>query len=260
MQGMNKFLHLIFLLFAFGLVSSCEDDDDDDRDDGPSSLSISVALRANNSAQYPGSVFQLNDSTEILLETIRFYYSYLRLVDEEGDTLWLADYGFFDLEEPVQGMEDRRSIRYNVPEGEYVALMLNVGLDSAQNATDPSSVPLEDPLSAAYGMFWTWASQYRFVMVEGRVNAPGMIGSSDDQAFSYHPGNNDLYQRDLVIPIDLEADDGASVWLPLVFDADTWFDGPGGSIDPFLETTAHGSPQDRPLALKFIRNFSASVR
>ena len=125
MQGMNKFLHLIFLLFAFGLVSSCEDDDDDDRDDGPSSLSISVALRANNSAQYPGSVFQLNDSTEILLETIRFYYSYLRLVDEEGDTLWLADYGFFDLEEPVQGMEDRRSIRYNVPEGEYVALMLN---------------------------------------------------------------------------------------------------------------------------------------
>ena len=257
---MNRFLHLIFLLLACSLLSSCEDDDDDDREDGRASLTISVALRANNSAQYPGSVFQLNDSTEVLLETVRFYYSHLRLVDEDGDTLKLADHGLFDLDEPIEGMEDRQSVQYDLPEGEYIALLLNVGLDSAQNATDPSAVPLEDPLSAAYGMFWTWASQYRFVMVEGRVNAPGAIGSADDQAFSYHPGGNDLYQRDVVLPIDVDADNEEKVWLQLVFDPSVWFDGPGGSIEPYSESTAHGSPPDRPLALKFIRNFSASVQ
>jgi len=257
-EKMRKDLFWIFLFILFLLVSSCEDDDD--RDLGPSSLAITVALRTNNSAQYPGSVFQLNDSTEVLLETIRFYYSHLRLVDKNGDTLKLADRGFFDLDEPIEGMVDRRSVEYNLPDGKYVALMLNVGLDSTQNATDPSSLPLEDPLSAAYGMFWTWASQYRFVMVEGRVNAPGTIGSADDQAFSYHPGGNDLYQRDVVLPIDLEVGQGEAVWLQLVFDPGVWFNGPGGNIEPYSQSTAHGSPQDRPLARKFIRNFAASAQ
>lgn len=248
---------LPLILLSWALIASCEDDHDDDDNEGPAKLTIAPVLQNAGTQVFLGSLIPVNDSTEALIESVRFYYSHLRLLDEDGDTVDLAGYGFFDLAETnIPGFPDRRTVTYKIPDEEYTALIFNLGLDSAQNYSDPSLFPSDDPLSAATGMYWTWGTQYRFIMMEGRANAPGTVGTGGDQAFSYHPGGNHLYVEDIVVPVDIDADDGEKITLELFMNTDAWFNGSGGAINPYAEFAAHDSPQDQPLALKFTTNFA----
>jgi hypothetical protein len=254
-----KVRNLLFIL-AIGAMAFCCDEEKKNEDPGPSYLQIRPSLYAGNTEQFIGSIVSINDSTEASIETVRYYISHLRAVRSNGDTLSLADYSFFDLREPsTPNRPDWRTQRFEIPSGTYSGLVLSLGLDSTQNYSDPSTYPIENPLSSATGMYWTWATQYRFLMIEGRANAPGTVGGGNDQAFSYHPGGNHLYIENISLSSSFSVPSSGTLELELKMNIDSWFDGPGGSINPYAEFAAHDAPADQPLAIKFITNFASGL-
>ena len=77
----------------------------------------------------------------------------------------------------------------NVPTGDYNAISFMVGVDSAANLSDPTTLPAS--LDVSNGMHWSWSQGYVFLKAEGTVN-----GST---SFKYHLGlNSNLKKINLV--------------------------------------------------------------
>jgi len=68
-----------------------------------------------------------------------------------------------------------------------------VGVDSLNNAMDPTSFDVDHPLSSANDMYWSWATKYRFLRIDGRSNASGTLGT-DDILLAWHTGKDELYR------------------------------------------------------------------
>jgi hypothetical protein len=213
-------------------------------------------------ANFGGSIVGFNNpnaidaSTDVLIFELKFYLSKIRAVATDNREYELVDYCFFDFRNP-----DFTKCRMKLPEGVNVkGLRLNVGLDSTQNYSDPASFNQSHPLSAARGMYWTWATQYRFLLIEGKANQTGLIGSSSDQGISYHPGGNHLYIEDVFLPLNLGVGNGSTRSVLLKLDITKWFNGVSGAIDPITESNVHAAPEDQALGKRFIENFSSSMR
>ena len=89
---------------------------------------------------------------------------------------------------------DSSSLNYIISLPRKVSMLsLGLGLDSIQNSMDPTTFPTSHPLSSANAMYWSWASKYRFLKVDGRVNSGGTIGVDDD-FLVWHTGTNGLYR------------------------------------------------------------------
>ena len=89
---------------------------------------------------------------------------------------------------------DSSSLNYTISLPRKVSVLsLGLGVDSIQNSMDPTTFPTSHPLSSANAMYWSWASKYRFVKVDGRVNPTGIIGVDDD-FLVWHTGTNGLYR------------------------------------------------------------------
>ncbi len=200
------------------------------------------------------SPIPITEQTDVTISEMRFYFSHLYAIPQSGNPVKLSDLELFDLKKT-----NRTAFTFTLPAGQYKGLQFSVGLDSNQNYSDPTGFAQSHPLSAFAGMYWTWATQYRFVLVEGRANTTGNTGSNNDRAFSYHPGGNHLYVKDHIINHNFTVNEGGTTNLRLTTDVAQWFNASGGTIDPFVEFAAHDAPAEQPLAVKYITNFTESL-
>lgn len=71
--------------------------------------------------------------------------------------------------------------------GSYASLELGIGVPQACNHGDPTRAVF--PLNASSGLYWTWATGYMFIRIEGQVE-------SDDgwASFLYHVGFDAAYR------------------------------------------------------------------
>ena len=70
-----------------------------------------------------------------------------------------------------------------------------LGVPSQLNNMDPTAFETSHPLSSAFAMYWTWASKYRFLKVEGRFNDSGDLSNAgSNSALIWHTGTDDLYR------------------------------------------------------------------
>ncbi|MCG9911603.1 MAG: hypothetical protein MH137_09920 [Flavobacteriales bacterium] len=132
----------------------------------------------------------------IKIELVKFYFSNPSLVSESGETVKFSDdYYLVELDKNII-----QAGRF--PLGNYTALNFGLGVDNTRNVeTDPQAIPATDypndhPLNASFDMWWTWATGYIFVKVEGRIdaNGNGIYTDLEDKTISYHPGVSELYR------------------------------------------------------------------
>jgi hypothetical protein len=116
-----------------------------------------------------GNKLDLNDTTysytnaagnKFNVSEFKYYISNVKLVKEDGSKISLG--GFFLIDERKE--ESKSRVFKNVPEGIYNKIEFYVGLDSVYNHTGDQAGDL-DP---SYGMIWTWATGYRFMVLEGK--------------------------------------------------------------------------------------------
>ena len=93
------------------------------------------------------------------LSAVKYYLGHLTLERADGSGHFLADHVLIDAEDSTSG---RVTLR-DVPSGTYPALTFMVGVDSIHN----TGGPLEGALDPLNGMYWTWATGFIFVKVEG---------------------------------------------------------------------------------------------
>jgi hypothetical protein len=183
---------LLFMVTATTLfINSCKEEDPT-IPSGTGDNSIEVVFKATAN----GNDFNLNDSFDLTAEgfsytfsLFKFYVSQVRLVKDDNSELVLKAIDMIDFRTDAPNL----SFKVNVPAGNYKEIKMGIGVDSASNVQDPSTYPSSHPLALSKGTYWDMGTQYRFFLMEGRLDTTQ--NDSFDIPFVVHTGTNALYRE-----------------------------------------------------------------
>lgn len=236
----------IFSFFMLGL-SSCEKDDEKDSN---------TQLRIEIDTKIAGEDFEINQvykdykDRDFRIELFKFYLNNISLVNESGESWLLKDIAIYDA-----GKSDVLEITIDdASVGTFTHFKAGLGLDEATNNEDPSDYESAHPLSIDNQMYWGWASKFKFVVVEGRVDdGSGSLSS----LFAYHSGTNELHRNLEVSLNDFTVESGKTNVLSLNLDVDKMFEGSAGTLDFVDENTSH-TTSNFEYVLKMTDNMKAA--
>ncbi len=150
-----------------------------------------------NGADFNKNNIYLSAANErVLIQQVKFFVSRFTLLGDSA-TEMASEAELLDLTNGSQ----QRTMR--VPHGSYDSLRYGLGLPYDLNHQDITQVVPPSPLDFSQGMYWTWATMYRFVIFDGRYDTdPGGTGTPPYQ-FSLHTGRDECY-RERVIPLSAD--------------------------------------------------------
>ena len=177
----------------------------------------------------------------VLIQQVKFYLSPLVF---SGDTTARAtDAVLLDL---VNGPEARS---YSLPVGTYDSLHYGLGLPYNLNHADVTGIDPGSDLGAGSGMYWTWATMYRFLIFEGRYDTdPAGTGTPPCQ-FRLHTGRDACY-RERTIATPLAMTDGDTTDLIIDVDVARFFTDGNQLLDLSQGPQAHGEVENLGPALR----------
>lgn len=181
------------------------------------------------------------------------YISDVAIQNVDGNWVPVTDVLFYHL-----GVSDKRIYNFKVQAGDYQAIRFAVGLNAAQNGADPLQFETTHPLSSANGMYWSWATKYRFVIFEGRVSETGPILGVDNIVYAYHPGHDDFYEVQSY-PISFSLNNSTTQQLTMSASINQMFNGTAGAIDLPTERTTHTTPTDFHIAERYMENLRNGI-
>jgi len=194
----KHFLKIIMLAVTSFMIVSCDKDEKDD-DTTPTATFGEFNLDMEYVWAMSMSPFTLNQmlyhpmtGDSLNFSTMKHYISNIKLKRSNG-TYWVANESYHLMDASVPSS---LSLNFtNVPSGEYVAMEVTFGVDSARNVSG-AQVGALDP---ANGMFWSWTTGYIMIKAEG--TSP----QSSNGTFSYHLGgfsgsNSTVSVRELSFP------------------------------------------------------------
>jgi hypothetical protein len=160
---MKNIINLNYFALIFSiliLTVSCK------KDDVPSSVNVNFDFVWGASAgsfALDSIMKQPRTGDSIRFSEFRFYVSNFKLQNEDG-SWWEHPESYFIID--ASSKEISRAILSNVPEGRYTKMQYTLGVDSLRNVSGAQV----GALSVANNMFWSWATGYILVRVEGVAN------------------------------------------------------------------------------------------
>lgn len=185
------------------------------------------------------------------VESFKVYLAELRLTGPGGASA-LTDIALFD------ATDGGGSEVYTAEAGTYSGLHFGLGVPDDLNTSDPVLYPVGHPLSVSNGTYWTWATGYRFVMLDGRYDTDPNGTGTPMSLFSIHTGMAPCYRvsdRDFAAPFTVAGGDTTD--LVLRFEVDRFFHNPIDTIDLAVDNQAHGD--NLTLAMRFTDNVLNSI-
>lgn len=209
-----KLKTILYLVLGTSLIIACENDDNKTLDPGPQTAQVMLQYDFN----YGSDDFILNQNYiasngEVLRFSLAtFYLSKPVIMDDVGGMTPLAP-EYYLVRSDVM-MSDMGTIEA----GHAHMFNISLGIDEATNtengATGVQPTDFTDanhPLAPQpEGMYWSWASGYIFVKVEGEVDydADGTF----DNTFKYHLGTNEFRKdRSSMLHTDVLAGDTLTI-------------------------------------------------
>ena len=249
---MKRIYGIALLVSSLLLLSSCKEDPKKEDPTVPThDLQLNFSLQKGGQPYTMNQVVSFDSVQSVRFDLLLVYLSRIELQRSSGEWLEIADVQFLDFS------NSQVTLDLKAPTGSYTALRMGVGLDSTQNASDPNSFPLDHPLSSQNGMYWSWATKYRFIIMEGRANM-GALDPNTDALLAWHPGA-DAFYRNYTFQNSIEVTSGANTPLDFTIDLENVFKGSNGSIDFINENQSHTEPDDYYIAEKFIWNFGEAI-
>ncbi|MCC6841200.1 MAG: hypothetical protein IT230_13665 [Flavobacteriales bacterium] len=149
------------------------------------------------------SVYLAAGDQRIQVGELKFYLAPLELVSANG-TNQLFDADLFNL---THGPENRL---LHAPAGTYHSIHLGLGLPYALNHSDLATIPPNAPTGNNSGMYWNWASQYRFTIFSGKWDSNSTGVGVPPFVFDLHTGLDTCYRaRTLPVLLTMPAVDTA---------------------------------------------------
>lgn len=239
-----KYIPLLTITVLLSLVSGCKPDSKH----GNFTLDIKAKYGDQNFAL--GSIYTDPQNRRIKFDELKCYLSHISLVKTDNSEVNLADVTFLNFADPNTLVLHSDNIT-----GDFKALKFSTGLDSVQNATDPLSVPSNNPLSNDIGMYWPWL-KYIFYKLEARSDTTGTGNGTFNWFPLYHIGTNSMYrQATLEKPFSVCCDN--EFHLTLYLDVKKIFYGNTQTLDIISESSTQMGTSDNPnIAIKFSDNFA----
>ncbi|MEZ5172741.1 MAG: MbnP family protein [Bacteroidia bacterium] len=193
----------------------------------------------------------------IILETFKFYLSNIKATGS-GNVLGSTDVALLDM-----SLSDK-SFSFKADPGTITGLSFNVGLTPDQNGTNnpnfnPAAYENTNPLSVYNSMYWTWASGYIFLKIEGRTDTTQAQSSSPMFTWFYHCGLDTLLRSYDLGNMNISVEAGKTSVIELTFEFDDLFMRNNQPINMTDEYFTHTSDEFE-LAEDVITNFGTSIR
>jgi len=149
------------------------------------------------SVEYGKLQYQNDFGNRYSVNTLKYYVSHIRLETADGQQYALNNYDLIN-QDDLEASEIQAD---SIPNGRYVTLKFNVGIDSVRNHSGDQSGDL-DP---SFGMAWSWTTGYIFFRHEGNyINSFG-----DTTQLFFHLGT-DAAMTEVSVPLDKLDLDGAA--------------------------------------------------
>ncbi len=177
----------------------------------------------------------------VQIQQVKFYLSPLLLM---GDTEVLVSQA--ELINVTNGPVERT---YTMTPGVFDNLHYGLGVPYELNHRDLTTVPTPDPLDFTQGMYWTWATMYRFLVFEGRYDTDAAGAGAPPYDFSMHTGRDECY-RERTIPCAVEVTDGGTTEMTLEIDIARFFTDGTDLLDLSQGPQSHGESQNLAPALR----------
>jgi hypothetical protein len=223
-------LILTALLMVSMFIASCgKDPVEPDPQSGTFELAFAVKWGTNDLIR--SEKYAAPDGRNYQIDVLKFYISRLKLVTQNDSVVNLADVALFDLYKPASQV-----VASPAPVGNYKTLRFNLGLDYDLNHSDQTNYATTHPMSTTTGMYWTWATQYIFSMVEGRADTTG--GQIED-IFLYHSGQDSLLRTMEFNNLNLSIVADGTKRHTLTVDLQKVFFGANDTIDVKVDPNTH---------------------
>jgi hypothetical protein len=201
---------LVFLLGTALVLAACNKEDDNSANPQPTPATTGT-FELNFTPEYNSGELALGklyveplNQDSIRINDLKFHISNVVLVRSDGQEVPLyqyfqgqaLNYHLFDFGTNKTNHAGGRSFTAQVPLGQYRGMKFYFGLPNNINYyADVSAFPPEHPLSIEQGMYWTWATRYRFFILDGFLDT---LRNNDDPAdylgWSWHFGDSTFYQ------------------------------------------------------------------
>ena len=148
---------------------------------------------------------KISSGQQISVTRLDFLISNIAL--RRSDGTWLTQPNRFAY---VSAREGHQSFRVNnIPTDTYDQIRFNMGVPSAENHADPSTLAPDHPLNPnVNGLHWSWQGGYIFLAIEG----DWLRANGQRSGYSYHLANDPLLMTvALPIILDLQEDKELSI-------------------------------------------------
>jgi hypothetical protein len=243
---MNKsfFLSLVALFFLVS-ISSC-----DKKNKGNFEVKLNGFVGA-QPLSFSNTIYSDGAGKDFFFNRLKFYISEVRLVRTDNTEVDVEDVAYFDYAD-----NNWKSFSVEAPSGEYKGIKFNVGLNPAQNATNPDDFKASDPLGPKDDMFWEWL-KHRFINLEGKADVSG--GSFvNGVGLVYHVGRDTCYRSVSLSNGNFIIPDEGKKSINLNLDLLKVFKEQPAPIDMFLKPGTQSEDNDLSIAIQFADQFSKS--
>lgn len=184
-----KSIYLSFLVLLSVGVFSCKNEVEKDEEPKIPVFPVEVSFEH----VVNGELLKLEEGTyaspqghDYNVNELKYFISNIELVHADGSSYTVPqDSSYFLVNEKVA---ESKTIHFNAPQGEYVAIRYIIGVDSLRNTMDISRRQgVLDPAGEALGMYWGWNSGYIHFIFEG-FSSDIPVELSGAQKFIYHVG------------------------------------------------------------------------
>jgi hypothetical protein len=194
-------LSLVILLFAIIaatlFLGGCKKDNDPTIPGGGNGgnlddnyLTVVFTATANSKNFHLADSFSnTSEGFNYTFDLLKFYVSQFRLIKDDSSEFLVKDVDMIDFRKDAPHL----SFTVKMPAGTYSKVKFGIGVDSATNMKDPLSFDATSPLSSIKGTYWDMGSQYRFMLIEGRLDTT--LAGNYDVPFVVHTGTNALYRE-----------------------------------------------------------------
>lgn len=247
---------LFSLMFAF---SSCEKDlplPDPGINKGKVELIFRVA--GNGSPLEFNSLFIGPNNYRMFVEEFKFYASNIALKDSEGKIVPIVDVALLNFSNGLVRVEGI------VDPGTYTSIEMGIGVEETLNGTNnpgfnPSEYQNDHPLSIYNGMYWTWATGYIFMKIEGKIDTSATQDQTPLLSYFYHIGMDTLYQTKQFDLTNFEVNKAQTSKLEFMIDVNDLFVGSAGTIDMRVNNRTHTTDEFEVARTVFV-NLKSAIR
>lgn len=246
-----------FYFFTFAAVAlfvqSCKDEEPT-TPPGKSTATITFDARWDGAPFQMQQVYLDDFGNRIRCDKFLNYFSFVKLVAEDGSEVLLQDFILADFSE---------NNRYTaeVPAGKYTALKFGIGVDRDYNKDqDPAQYPSSSPLSVAgsQGMFWVWNTGYIFAKFEGKADTTGTEGVELLSPIAIHAGDDFSYRTYTSQPFNVSIE-GSDHVFAIHINVDRIFSPEqGNDVNIAQDAITHGGTNP-DLTNNFMDNYLAAL-